>query len=79
MSGGLGWVWGVIGCLVDGWGVAGDRGCVVGVGQGGLCVVKSGGKVCICGFGVVRKERSLAQLPCEQRTRSHMGVMGMIV
>ena len=48
--------------------------CVAGVGQGGLCVVKSGGKVCVCWFGVVRKVRLLAQLPCEQRSRSHMGV-----
>ena len=50
-----------------------------GVGQGGLCVVKSGGKVCVCWFGVVREVRLLAQLPCEQRSRSHMGVRRMIV
>ena len=34
--------------------------CVAGVGQGGLCVVKIGGKVCVCGFGVVREVRLLA-------------------
>ena len=52
--------------------------CATGVGQGGLYVVKSGGKVCVCWFGVVRGEWLLAQLPCEQRSRSHMGVCGMI-
>ena len=53
--------------------------CVAGVGQGGLCVVKSGGKVCVCWFGVVREVRLLAQLPCEQRSRSHKGVRRRIV
>ncbi len=53
--------------------------CVAGVRQGGLCVVKSCGKVCVCWLCVVREVRLLAQLPCEQRSLSHMGVMGMIV
>ncbi len=48
--------------------------CVVGVEQGGLCVVKSGGKVCVCVFGVVRKVRLLAWFAWAQRSRSHMGV-----
>ena len=52
---------------------------VAGVGQGGLCVVKSGGKVCVCWFGVVREVRLLAQLPCELRSRSHKGVRRWIV
>ena len=50
-----------VGCgWVRGGGVGGGWGpwvCVAGVGQGGLCVVKSGGKVCVCGFGVVREVR----------------------
>jgi hypothetical protein len=62
---GCGWVPG--GGMGSGWG---PLVCVAGVGQGGLC----GGKVCVCWFGVVRKVRLLAQLPCEQRSRSHMGV-----
>ena len=66
---GCGWVAG--GGVGSGWGLLVY---VAGVGQGGLCVVKSGGKVCVCWFGVVRKVRLLAQLPCEQRSRSHMGV-----
>ena len=71
---GCGWVAG--GGVGSGWG---PWVYVAGVGQGGLCVVKSGGKVCVCGFGVVRKVRLLAQLPCEQRSRSHMGVCRGIV
>ena len=68
---------GMICCWVPGGGMGSGWGplvCVAGVGQGGLCVVKSGGKVCVCWFGVVREVRLLAQLPCEQRSRSHMGV-----
>ena len=71
---GCGWVAG--GGVGSGWG---PWVCVAGVGQGGLCVVKSGGKVCVCWFGVVREVRLLAQLPCEQRSRSHMGVWRRIV
>ncbi len=44
-----------VGCdWVPGVGVGSDWGpwvCVVGVGQGGLCVVKSGGKVCLRVWG----------------------------
>ena len=68
---GVGCVWVAGGGVGSGWG---PWVCVAGVGQGGLCVVKSGGKVCVCGFGVVWKVQLLAQLPCEQRSRSHMGL-----
>jgi hypothetical protein len=47
---------------------------VDGVGQGGLCVVKSGGKVCVREYGVVREMWLCGRLPCEQRCRSHIGV-----
>jgi hypothetical protein len=73
---GVGYVWVPGGGLGSSWG---PWLCVVCVGQGGLCVVKSGGKVCVCWFGVVRKVRLLAQFPCEQRSRSHMGVCRRIV
>ncbi len=52
---GCGWVHG--GAVESGWE---PWVCVAGVGQGGLCVVKSGGKVCVCGFGVVRNVWLLA-------------------
>ncbi len=72
-----------VGCAwVHGGGVGSGLGpwaCVAGVGPGGLCVVKSGGKVCVCGFGVMRKARLLAWIAWAQRTHSRMGVWGMIV
>ncbi len=51
---GCGWV--LIGGVGSGWG---PWVYVAGMGQGGLCVVKSGGKVRVCGFGVTRKVRWL--------------------
>ncbi len=48
--------------------------CVVDVGQGGLCVVKSGGKACVCWFGVVRGEWLFGRFAYAWRSRSHMGV-----
>ena len=53
--------------------------CVAGVGQGGLCVVKSGGKVCVCWFGVVWEEWLFGRFAWAQRSRSHMGVWRRIV
>ena len=69
-----GWVPG--GGVGSGWG---PWVCVAGVGQGGLCVVKSGGKVCVCWFGVVRKVRLFGLFAWAQRTRSHRGVRRRIV
>jgi hypothetical protein len=53
--------------------------CVAGVGRGGLCVVKSGGKVCVCWFGVVREEWLFGRFACAWVCRSHMGVWRRIV
>jgi hypothetical protein len=54
-------------CWMHGGGVESDWVpwvCVAGVGQGGLCVVTSGGEVCVCWLGVVRKVRLLALFAC---------------
>ena len=71
---GCGWVPG--GGVGSGWG---PWVCVAGVGQGGLCVVKSGGKVCVCGFGVVLGEWLFGRFAWTQRCRSHMWVRRRIV